>query len=112
MENIIKKAIEGGYNNLTVTQFNLLKENKLRVELFVLDPLFWQALGKACGWEWYCMCCGGVRKFEEFYCHNSEMNTSLRIGWCYNALEFHRVNLTQGFDKAVEWLNNLIEKKR
>ncbi len=52
MNEAIKLAIEkGGYNNLTVSQMEHAKAGNLREEFYVLDPLFWQALGKALGWE-------------------------------------------------------------
>ena len=41
MEKAIKKAINGGYKGCTDAVWN---------ESTLLDPLFWQALGKAEGW--------------------------------------------------------------
>lgn len=43
MKEAIQKAIEGGYENAF--------GNGDRVGLCFLDPLFWQCLGKALGWE-------------------------------------------------------------
>ena len=44
MEKAIKKAIEGGYDN--TDEFG----REFKIEKILLDPLFWQALGKAEGW--------------------------------------------------------------
>lgn len=49
-EKAIQKAREGGYENLTVSQYNLFKDGKLRWQIYTSDPLFWQSLGKAQGW--------------------------------------------------------------
>ena|SRR3990167_3010575 len=60
METAIKKAIEGGYrkghiwgveNNIYILQNEKGdRYGTLFVEQILLDPLFWQALGKAEGW--------------------------------------------------------------
>lgn len=42
MEKAIKRAIEGGYKEGCATMCN---------SDYLLDPLFWQALGKAEGWD-------------------------------------------------------------
>ncbi len=80
METIIKKAIEGGY----------VHNYDLPGKLMLLDPLFWQALGKACGWNPH-------KKISD-------------VDWIDHALRFHKINLTQGWDKAVEYLADLINK--
>lgn len=41
----LQKASEGGWPRPTNTTYNRYSETKT-----VLDPLFWQALGKALGW--------------------------------------------------------------
>ena len=64
IEQAIQKAIEGGWNEgytfLHFTGFEndgvLLKGKGMRSKAYIvseilLDPLFWQALGKAMGWE-------------------------------------------------------------
>lgn len=58
MEKAIKKAIEGGYvcNGLRPLDLAFLttgqKDKKINqlISVVLLDPLFWQALGKAEGW--------------------------------------------------------------
>jgi len=54
----IKKAIEGGYNKRP----SGYDDDKYRMRV-ILDPLFWQALGKALGWgiefaDMVCCICG------------------------------------------------------
>jgi hypothetical protein len=55
MNEAIKLAIEkGGYGencNLTVSERNAMIDGKLRHQVIVLDPLFWQALGKVLNWN-------------------------------------------------------------
>ena len=46
METAIKKAIEGGYDGHGLT----LDSGAVIYDRFLLDPLFWQCLGKAEGW--------------------------------------------------------------
>jgi hypothetical protein len=48
----IKQAIEGGYDEKNATINHPFSNREAIVEGMVLhDPLFWQALGKARGWE-------------------------------------------------------------
>lgn len=48
----IQKGIEGGYKNELVEHWVVSGGSSGgEVEKFFLDPLFWQALGKALGWE-------------------------------------------------------------
>lgn len=113
MEQIIKRAIEGGYKP-TMYKGDLYSEDMVKVGFlggysiterdFFLDTLFWQALGKSCGWkqeraefdmgtvmDGVCSCCTG---FE----------TTHIDGWKFHALRFHEINLTEGWDKAVKYL--------
>jgi len=109
MENIIKKAIEGGWGNIGkagVTRIDCASANidgRFYIHFFenesdmfsyntfqiLCDPFFWQCLGKACGW----------------YTFPEEKSPR----WQITALRFHEINLTEGWDKAVEWLNDLIK---
>ena len=123
MENIIKKAIEVGWNS--DLEYD---ENEIVLRLVLLDPLFWQALGKACGWggnvNWVCTTdC-------DYYCNDCKLGFTKQTSrpdefqgvngthidcpkkaqtWKLNALKFHQINLTQSFDKAVNWLGELIK---
>lgn len=49
MEEVLKLAIEGGYK-----QFNAPRKNYIEIDRALLDPLFWQALGKSLGWKKKC----------------------------------------------------------
>lgn len=59
IENVIKKAIEGGYKRVKKLNINLvpeflgrqIKEVHGLEEYILLDPLFWSSLGKAMGWK-------------------------------------------------------------
>lgn len=49
MKEAINKAIEGGWRK--DFQWESVEEMLWLKEKFLLDPLFWQALGKAMGWK-------------------------------------------------------------
>lgn len=94
MENIIKKAIDGGYANdrPEYARQHLITGFEGDFRFMVIDPLFWQSLGKACGW--------GIDR---------ESYMQFIPQWRDYALRFHEINLTEGWDKAVEYLNSLIK---
>lgn len=108
MENIIKKAIEGGYNRAESFKDEFGKLYKPKdIAIFTLDPLFWQALGKACRWtEVYKNC--GRKGIKRCIC---EYDVNMQE-WKYYALRFHEINLTEGWDKAVEYLSDLTQEKK
>lgn len=117
MQEIIEKAIEGGYSIqesyymrhlnfiglIHTNEFNTVFETDETVDIednfgnmkkvpmttshqtksLFFDHLFWQCLGKACGWT------------------ENEIVSIPK----YNMLCFMEINYTQGFDKAVEWLS-------
>jgi hypothetical protein len=98
MENIIRKSIEGGFvmKNIILKDGQLFAFGRMETQTVynevVLNPLFWQALGKVMknklsGWE--------VVDNETMIKH---------------ALKFHEINLTEGWSKAVEWLETLIKE--
>jgi len=100
MENIIKKAIEGGYNLDTVfgvakaqANFDMTKYPAIQSKI-VLDPLFWQALGKACGWD------------TRIY-YTEKENATRDFWYLEKAIRFHEINLTEGWEKAIEYLENI-----
>lgn len=115
MENIIKKAIEGGYNGypkpfcIECGNYEAPSENTKSNNMF-LDPLFWQALGKACGWKentfYGVVCCVG--EGEEYWFGSDTKNE--KSDWLKYSIYFHEINLTEGWDKAVEYLENLINQ--
>lgn len=105
MDKIIQKAIEGGYGKeydrvtykssiKLVSLISLDHEwdgttksvKQISIYEVLCDPLFWQALGKACEWT---------------------ETENIKV-WKFNAHEFYDINLTQGFDKAVSYLQELI----
>lgn len=75
IENAIQKAIEGGYDSekRLAIHFSPIASIAIRAKSLthsdflsrvLIDPLFWQCLGKALGWgdesECPLACCGGV----------------------------------------------------
>lgn len=62
MKNAIEKALSGGYQihgDLTIEELDNYSPLEVCVtmkEVLFLDPLFWQALGKAIGWSEYAVC--------------------------------------------------------
>lgn len=88
MNDILKKAIEGGWNDRLYRNMRNAPENeKAGIEThyrdLVLDPLFWQALGKSCGWLSY--------QTDTYYMH------------------FFLLNWNEGWDSAISYLTNLIK---
>lgn len=92
MENIVRKAIEGGWND----GFGGGYSEYGFWQVIVCDPLFWQALGKAC-----------VHKGEEI---NNHTDWSHKDAWKHYALRFHEINLTESWEKAIEYLETLIKQ--
>lgn len=119
MNDIIKKAIEGGwkspytwFENIIFPRFRgagINTEMKIFYSYIVLDPLFWQALAKACGWKRRGIDKNTDSLIEKGMIVSYEDNT--QEGWKYHALHFHEINLTKGWDKAVEYLSKLIATK-
>lgn len=106
MEPIIKKAIEGGYNgenimiNGSVLNENTFSSRGIRHPTDVVcDPLFWQALGKACGWK-------GLGIYKMCLCEKSENREVME--WEMYAFRFYEINITEGWEKAVEYLEEII----
>lgn len=140
MESIIKKAMEGGYKySCAPTQFQPIgdgmtcnftgvnsqwacwnrDDNDSTICVphseTILDPLFWQSLGKACGWEQFgkhsmkgnnlrCSECG-----EKPHTGTGRCSKNWTGDWQSYALRFHEINLTEGWDKAVDYLLGLIK---
>lgn len=117
MENIVRKAVEGGWNprpekkagikldSIFPSEFDgevaflssTFKESgknngrhfALYLTQIVCDPLFWQALGNSVNrTEWV-----------------------MQERWVNYALNFHTKNLTEGWEKAVEYLQSIIVKE-
>lgn len=56
----------------------------------------WQALGKSCGWD---------KEYAEKY------NIKTDRYFIGNAMEFHHINLTEGWGAAVNYLTGIINKE-
>ncbi len=102
METIIKTAIQGGYDYHNVIM--PMHSGQANFERVILDPPFWQALGKACGWD---------DKLLHTYAWEDNERTSTSVSgfrkeYEYHALRFHEINLTEGWEKAVEYLQELV----
>jgi hypothetical protein len=132
MEKIIRKAIEGGWKLPNIEDES---EVEIGIRYYIknphkifMDPLFWQALGKTCGWgkemvlidepgrpkEWcfyyHCSVCGEIIVDEEDGCENMcSTDNPPEESWLYNAKQFHEINLMGSFNKAVDWLENEIK---
>lgn len=148
MEDIIKKAIEGGYKPLgwfdpyTAESRGFVSDGTEIIAIYgvdgdrttvnmlqvVMSPLFWQALGKACGWykeeHLVYLIPDGIDYTKALIYVEDNLGTPLnpadakrilylpynRTGkgtWIKNALRFHEINLTSGWDKAVEYLQEI-----
>jgi len=130
MENVIKKAIEGGFKPKYTKQGLIWSKTEQGVsylcphgtfEHYVLDPLFWQALGKAC---WIEICTNPDHSFIDAMgsvqssdigrlgcplCGHNEDHVipSSKLLWKKHALSFHEINLTEGWSKACEYLESI-----
>ena len=91
MEEIINKAIEGGYKSqIQVNRDKDLSLSGSRDARYILDKDFWICLGKACGWG-----------DEGFRVNQAEE-------WHNNAIYFMQMNFTYGYEPAVGWLHKLV----
>lgn len=122
MNEAIKLAImKGGYKLKDVEvkdgeMFVFAPFNQGEVEMIAtLDPLFWQALGMACGWgsekilidepghpkEWmyneHCSVCGEIIVVQEEGCPDGcESDNAYVESWLYHALRFFELLMTGG----------------
>ncbi len=132
METLIKKSIEGGYNaSWDIVCGAIIPDGKGGNHVGnlypLLDPLFFQALGKACGWEknqGLCNCFHfkedhktyggtGLHKSDIINCLHCECKIyreKVYIHWKYVAIRFHELNLIEGFDPAISYLVNLVKE--
>ena len=95
MQEIIKKAIDGGWDKDNARVYDCDGHDSQHIdELMLMDKTFWQSLGKTCGWNDESLWRAGIDGSAE---------------WYLRAMSFHEINLTEGWDKAVEWLNDLIK---
>lgn len=159
MENIIKKAIEGGwipkellmwstqqeateiktYYRKEEDRFGIkyilggnvcsaeVKSSAIDKNVAILDPLFWQALQKSCGWDISrSECCNSeVTRYPKdtkqpsgtimptWYDWCKECKEKCRVlknnNWEYRYDQFFTQNRQDGFDQAISWLENIIK---
>lgn len=88
---VIKRAVAGGWQNQSNTPISLVTGHTEQWERVALDPTFWQALGKALGWE------------------KLETNSAEWFEWSENAHRFYDLNL-QGQDTTAFWESLLANK--
>ena len=62
IEQAIEKAIEGGYKHPNVS--NGIDISPSNLNLTLLNPLFWQALGKSMGWKYMAYRQGRWNRYE------------------------------------------------
>lgn len=108
IQKIIEKSIEGGWklkDHFVVyggcDEFNSPKYKPV-FEKIICDTSFWKALGKAMGWteHTYYLHCP--------ICEDIPDGEPRLFTWNYHSIEFFQINLTQGFDEAVDYLYKLI----
>lgn len=87
MEEVIKKAIEGGF---TETE-NLTDERDWWV--FMRED-FWKSLQRACKWQ--------PVRFPPQKAYSDK-------AWLLHAQNFHHISLTKGINNAIEYLLNTLE---
>lgn len=105
MENIIKKAIEGGWKPKHLGRAMALLSGHAIIDInFATDPSFWQSLGKACGWSEKSSIAHG--NYDEI----ENISYEEKLTYVIYALCFHEKNLTEGWDAAVKWLSEIICK--
>lgn len=125
MEQAIKKAIEGGYGNSQSQKLQYYDEEKngawftwfdgedvteetlVPFSFLLLDPLFWQALGKADGWKDVYI--GQPKYVKGALYGQSVTGNEVWQEWLYH---WHRFidHLAQGGD-VDEFFNNLLKKQ-
>ncbi len=110
MEELIKIAIEGGYkgtNKITDAIFQSQGDHlvlKMYYLGMVCDPLFYQALGKACGWN---KNTGEEKGKQILRIENHTYYADDDIG---HALRTFEIILTEGMDKGIEYLKSIVVK--
>ncbi len=116
MKQAIQKAIEGGWkhpllkNNPKADIKGLLEEGHLTADHYLrdafLDPLFWQALGKAMGWGKCKRCMGTGYLDYQTPCHecgHSGFTADWKMNW-HNFID----HLAEGKD-AESFFNELLK---
>lgn len=113
-EEIIKCAISGGYKKGLKVRFDLPivwftkkgKSEMLAVNDLICDPLFWEAIGRAKGWGVHSHVADAL-----VYSLSATTGKTAKPDWLKHALNFMEINLTQGWQPAIEYLYSLISNK-
>lgn len=91
----ITRYLDGGYNSIDY-----------RKEEIVCDRTFWKSLNQACGWKTFTLE-DGTQSNRVFDDGRNWIET-----WKGYALKFMEINLTEGWDAAIEYLSTLITTKK
>ena len=109
MEEAIERAIEGGWRRgerhvfIGISQFDVHDDP----EAIILDPLFWQALGKADGWRYRCEGCGSEIYLDQFVCDQCEQKMTYKAGWYHY---WHQLIDHLSENKPIDdFFNNLLK---
>lgn len=103
-QNIIKKAIEGGFTEDVTFYTHIFPIQQLKE--MILRPLFWQALGKACGWKkFHCSLCMSL--FDKMGLVEHCGKTGHYYAWETYAVHFHFINMRDGWNAAIKYLSDL-----
>lgn len=117
MEKIIKKSIEGGYNRIIPKDSTYKYENysyglltfknkygeayQESICIHLMNSLFWQALGNECGWHKV-----SFNVVRETIGEKKTIGQEVDYRWKRVALRFHEINLTEGWQSAVDYLRS------
>ena len=101
MEKLITIAIKGDWKPKEEIAGRSYMES---TALTLLDPLFFQALGKECGWQ-------EDTRFSEYYTTDRSMSEVITIHgeWKDYALRTHEINFTESLDSAIAYLLSICE---
>lgn len=84
MEKAIKLAIEGGYESFLAKAIVKGDLAGAYIDSILLDPLFWQSLGKSLGWgEKACIDHGFSGYFDEYHNDCGSCMGKVYKGWVY-----------------------------
>lgn len=112
MEKAIEKAIEGGYDIVAecpIHHYGFYEIN----EHFLMDANFWKCLVKGLNiLSVRCLECNEwVAPFQGCSCDQDEVTPNPQEAWLYISLQFHTINLTDGWDMAVVYLSGLANRE-
>ena len=97
MEKLIQIAIKGDWK----PKEKIGRSYTESTALTLLDPLFFQALGKECGWD-----------EEARICYSLKYSRNKLTKAQGTAMMFYEINLTESFDSAINYLLGVCEVKK